>query len=530
MYLKKIGTKQFFATFSSSQITNIEPKSDCQMSAYRLLPPTPKGFSLAFKLVARVTLFSLLFTLVLTASMAVVRHHQLRTETLSEIRFIAGTYSKSLASSLWDLDIGTTQLQIESLAQFPVIGHAVLVSNTGQRLHQHKKSSHKHSEAHTGTMSWKETLYSPVNQKKEIGYLIIYIDEDELFETTKKDALHLLGGELIKGILLSMLLTWLMSRLVTRHIAHLASHTARLRPDTLDQPIILKRKNDRYPDELDQLCIAFNKLHYDLVEYNRREELLAEKMMQEKVAALGFLVAGIAHELNTPLGNSLVMTSVLEENTTTLSEQLQRGPINRQLLIDFIADTQEAARLIMRGLKTSSGLVNTFKQVAVDRASAQFRTFDLQHTCQEIVATMNVALRTGEHNVEIDIPHDIVISSYPGPFGQVIANLIDNAILHAFDGRTGGQMRLSAQVTEPGLVQLEFADNGKGIEEQNLNRIFDPFFTTKMGQGGSGLGLSISYNIVTTLLNGQISVRSQIGQGTVFCLELPLIIKAHGAL
>jgi signal transduction histidine kinase len=500
------------------------------MSVRRLLPPTPKGFSLAFKLVARVTLFSLLFTLVLTASMAVVRHHQLRTESLNEIRFIASTYSKSLASSLWDLDLSNTQLQIESLTQFPIIAHAVLISNTGQRLHQHKKSAHPHGDTHTDAISWKESLFSPVNQKKEIGQLIIYIDENQLFETTKKDALHLLGGELIKGILLSMLLTWLMSRIVTRHIAHLAAHTAKLRPDTLDQPIILNRSINTYPDELDQLCMAFNKLHYDLVEYNRREELLAEKMMQEKVAALGFLVAGIAHELNTPLGNSLVMTSVLEENTNTLSEKLENGAISKQLLIEFIGDTQEAARLIMRGLKTSSRLVSTFKQVAVDRASAQFRTFDLLDTCNEIIATMNVALCAGEHQIEVDIPNDITISSYPGPFGQVISNLIDNAILHAFDGNTGGQMRLCAQVDESGHVQIEFADNGKGIEEQNLNRIFDPFFTTKMGQGGSGLGLSISYNIVTTLLNGQINVRSQIGQGTVFCLDLPLVIKAHNAL
>jgi signal transduction histidine kinase len=181
----------------------------------------------------------------------------------------------------------------------------------------------------------------------------------------------------------------------------------------------------------------------------------------------------------------------------------------------------------MRGLKTAAHLVTSFKQVAVDRASAQFRIFDLQHTCHEIVDTMSSVLASNGHLVEIDIPEDILMHSYPGPFGQVLANLINNAILHAFEGRTGGQIRITALFNKPNHTVIEFTDNGVGIDEQHLNRIFDPFFTTKMGRGGSGLGLSISYNIVTTLLNGQISVRSQIGQGTVFSLDLPLIIKKH---
>ena len=491
-----------------------------------MTPDTPRAFSLTFKLVAWVTLFSLLFTLIMTASISLLRHYQKRDEMLEHVRFIASTYNKSLSNSLWELDMPTTELQLESLTQFPMINHTVLTSNTGLRLHHHKNSSHS-AAPHNSRLFWKETLISPVSKNKPIGQLVIYIDEDELLETTKIDAVRLLGGELIKGILLSMLITWLMSRLVTRHIAYLAHRTAKLRPSTLAQPIILKRKIGKHSDELDQLCGAFNKLHADLVEYNQREELVAQKMMQEKLSALGFLVAGVAHELNTPLGNSLVMTSELERNTAILDTKVQEGKIARQDLADFIADTQDAAALIMRGLKTAANLVSSFKQVAVDRASAQFRIFDLQHTCHEIVATMNRALSSSGHQVEINIPDDILMHSYPGPFGEVLSNLIDNAILHAFEGRTGGQMRITALFNEPNRTVIEFTDNGIGIDEEHLSRIFDPFFTTKMGQGSSGLGLSISYNIVTTLLNGQISVRSQIGKGTVFSLDLPLMIKKH---
>ncbi|MEN9867800.1 MAG: hypothetical protein RL748_3390, partial [Pseudomonadota bacterium] len=158
-----------------------------------------------------------------------------------------------------------------------------------------------------------------------------------------------------------------------------------------------------------------------------------------------------------------------------------------------------------------------------DRTTAQRRPFDLQQTCGEIVATMMNQIKNSGHTLLQDIAPGIVLNSYPGPFGQVITNLINNALLHAFDGRSHGQMTLLAYLQNPETVCIQFRDNGNGISEANLGRIFDPFFTTKLGQGGSGLGLSISYNIVTSLLNGSIKVHSNIHHGTTFVLELPLL-------
>ncbi|MEN9867148.1 MAG: hypothetical protein RL748_2738 [Pseudomonadota bacterium] len=185
-------------------------------------------------------------------------------------------------------------------------------------------------------------------------------------------------------------------------------------------------------------------------------------------------------------------------------------------------DAQQATSLIMRGLSSAADLVNSFKQVAVDRATAQRRIFDLHQTLHEIATTMMRKIRPLGHDIELDIPPEIEMNSYPGPLGQVVASMINNALLHAFDGVDHGHMRLSALQLETGRVQIQFRDDGVGIPEQNISRIFDPFFTTKMGQGGNGLGLNICYNIVNTLLNGSITVQSVVGEGTCFTMDLPL--------
>jgi signal transduction histidine kinase len=260
--------------------------------------------------------------------------------------------------------------------------------------------------------------------------------------------------------------------------------------------------------------------------YQQLQQAQTQLMAQEKLAALGSLVAGVAHELNTPIGNSLIMASALQEKTAAMNRKMEQQSLLLADLTGFIDDAREASVLIMRGLTSSANLVNSFKQVAVDRTTAQRRVFDLQQTSNEIIATMMSQIRPTGHTIDIDIPPNIAMHSYPGPFGQVLTNFINNALLHAFEGRTQGKMLLSASKEIVGRIQLTFCDDGVGISEQNLKRIFDPFFTTKMGQGGNGLGLSISDTIVTSLLNGRIAVKSTLGAGTRFTLDLPLATPA----
>jgi ligand-binding sensor domain-containing protein/signal transduction histidine kinase len=255
--------------------------------------------------------------------------------------------------------------------------------------------------------------------------------------------------------------------------------------------------------------------------YRRLKETQAQLAASEKLASLGSLVAGVAHELNTPIGNSLLMASTLHEKTEALAARFAGNQLKKSELEAWIAADREATSLIMRSLHAAADLVDSFRQVSVDQESRQRRRFDLARACQEIAATMMNQVRRAGHTLELRVGPGIQMDSYPGPFGQVLINFINNAMLHAFD-QPGGRMALSAVELGSGLVRIQFADDGRGIPPEHLSRIFDPFFTTRMGQGGNGLGLNIAYNLVTTLLGGSIRVESSPGQGTVFILELPM--------
>lgn len=261
--------------------------------------------------------------------------------------------------------------------------------------------------------------------------------------------------------------------------------------------------------------------------YSHLRDAKHQLVAHEKLAALGALVAGVAHELNTPIGNSLLTASTLQENTLALEAAARDDTLRRSTLVQYIASSKEGLALVVRGLRSASDLVQSFKQVAVDRATEQRRKFGLLRTSQEVIATLQRSILVAGHQVEVDIAPDTELDGYPGPFGQVLTNLIHNALLHAFANRQGGTMRLSAERLRSGQVEIRFSDDGVGISAENLPRIFDPFFTTKLGQGGSGLGMSICYNIVTALFGGEFEVSSTLGRGSCFVLRLPLVAPEH---
>ncbi|GAB3458591.1 hypothetical protein GCM10027321_14460 [Massilia terrae] len=262
--------------------------------------------------------------------------------------------------------------------------------------------------------------------------------------------------------------------------------------------------------------------------YRQLSDTQAQLASREKLASLGSLVAGVAHELNTPIGNSLLMASTLHDKTEALAARFDAAELRRSDLEGWISASQEASELIMRSLHGAADLVNSFRQVAVDQASAQRRRFDLAQACQEIFATMMKQVSLAGHCLVLEVPDGIAMDSFPGPLGQVLINFVNNSLLHAFD-EPGGRMLLSASTPEPGRVRIEFSDNGRGIAPEHVRRVFEPFFTTKMGSGGTGLGLNIVYNIVTTLLGGTIGVDSRPGEGVTFVLDLPLEVRVVAA-
>lgn len=248
-----------------------------------------------------------------------------------------------------------------------------------------------------------------------------------------------------------------------------------------------------------------------------------ELVRSEKMAALGGLVAGVAHELNTPIGNGLLASTMLSEEVRSLHKTMTGGQLTRSQFEHFVEHTREASELIHRNLVKAGDLVRSFKQVAVDQSSSQRRRFTLSEVVDEILTTLRPTLKHTPFQIDVAIPEGIEFDSFPGPLGQVLTNLINNAVIHGFEGRETGTIRIIGNRMEHDQIHLEVVDDGKGIPAHLLGRVFDPFFTTRLGQGGSGLGLNICHNMVTAVLGGTLSVSSEEGLGSRFVLDLPLV-------
>lgn len=248
-----------------------------------------------------------------------------------------------------------------------------------------------------------------------------------------------------------------------------------------------------------------------------------ELVRSEKMAALGSLVAGVAHELNTPIGNSVTVASTLQDKTADMLRDFKEGKLKRSALESYLENAEAGTALLMRTLGMARELIRSFKQVAVDQSSSHRRQFDLQTALEELIVTLAPMYKNTAYALVTELAPGIMMDSYPGPLGQIITNFMTNALTHAFEHRDSGEMRLHTQLLEDSQVQIVFADNGTGMSEQIQKRVFDPFFTTKLGQGGSGLGMNIVYNLVTGVLGGSIQLDSNPGEGTSFTLVIPLV-------
>jgi signal transduction histidine kinase len=243
----------------------------------------------------------------------------------------------------------------------------------------------------------------------------------------------------------------------------------------------------------------------------------------ERLAALGGLVASVAHEINSPIGISLTVASTLAQRCGSFGNQIASGPVRRSQLTEFADRNREAANQLVANLERAAELIRSFKQVAADRSDAERRTFDLKLTTEQIVATVQPGLPKPRGPIAIEMPSDIAMDSYPGAYGQVLTNLVFNAVIHGFADRPGGQVLITARRVGTEQVELAFSDDGSGIAEDIQRHVFEPFFTTRRAQGSTGLGLYIVHNLVTQQLGGRITLVSAPGKGTTIRMTLPLV-------
>lgn len=258
--------------------------------------------------------------------------------------------------------------------------------------------------------------------------------------------------------------------------------------------------------------------------YNNLQNTQAQLIESEKMSALGNLVAGVAHEVNTPLGISITAASIFKNEIKSIKDMLDENRLSKAALVNFIDTIMEADEILMKNLDRAALLVKNFKKISVDQSSEELRDFELNTYIQEVVSTFTSELKHRPVELELQLDSNpIDMYSYPGAISQIVVNMLQNALIHAFDFEQEGKIILETHQDDNNATII-FTDNGKGIDSAVVDKIFEPFITTKRNEGGTGLGLNITYNLITQHLNGTIHLDSDYKDGARFIINIPLNI------
>lgn len=388
---------------------------------------------------------------------------------------------------------------------------------------------------------------------REIARLKISMSALPLLRAKQEEQFWALMRSSVVLVLSAGLILWVMQVLVLRPTARLTHDAELLAAGRLDQPLAVSGG----ADELTRVASAMERMRLALLsafEALRRQNLSLEATVaqrtseltlsndelsralatlktaqrelveSEKLASLGRLVAGMAHELNTPLGNALTVVTALEDRYKELERMLNGGgSLRRSVLEDLVRDSRHGQDILHRNVQKAADLVRDFKQVAIDQTTDQRREFDLAQVIEDVLLMVEPRFKHTPFLINTELEPGLHMDSFPGSLGQVLTNLLMNTLVHAFDGREHGTVRVQCRSISSLEVELQVIDDGKGMDENVRRRIFDPFFTTKLGTGGSGLGMHIVHNIVTNVLGGVIDVRSSPGEGTSTTIRLPSV-------
>jgi PAS domain S-box-containing protein len=251
-----------------------------------------------------------------------------------------------------------------------------------------------------------------------------------------------------------------------------------------------------------------------------RKAMEAQLVRSEKLAGLAGMVAGVAHEINTPVGVAVTAASTLEERARTVHAALEAGQLKKSMLLDFLAGTGESTHILLANLNRAAELVRSFKMVSADQTSEARSRFRLGEYLQSVLLTLHPKLKKTPHQVSLDCPPDLEMESYPGALSQVATNLVMNSLQHAYGPEDTGHMTIQANATDE-RVRIVYTDDGRGIPAERREQVFEPFFTTRRGEGNSGLGMHIVHNLVVQSLGGTLTLDERPGGGVRFTLDLP---------
>ena len=286
----------------------------------------------------------------------------------------------------------------------------------------------------------------------------------------------------------------------------LIAHQRELRQENENRQYIeaeLRKRNQELASSMDTL--------------HQAQEQLVES---ERMASLGGLVAGIAHDVNTPLGVSVTAASFLQERLNNLKTDFEDKSLTSKNMASFIDEAEQTALLLLSNLERASDLIASFKQVAVDQTSETEREFVLGDYINEIIQSLKPSFKHTEHQINVSCPDNLVVTCAPGAIAQIVTNMVVNSITHGFESKAAGSVTLDVKEDGNNVV-IHYQDDGKGLSEEELSKLFDAFFTTKRGEGGSGLGTHIMYNLVTQSLHGHIEADSTLGNGLQYTIRFP---------
>lgn len=279
---------------------------------------------------------------------------------------------------------------------------------------------------------------------------------------------------------------------------------------------LLKEKY-QYQKDLEK---ANKELTFSLETLERAQDQLVQS---EKMAALGELVAGVAHEINTPVGVGVTAASFLEAKTSEFKKTYSSGQLKRSELENYLQTVEEVSNSILINMERAAELISSFKQVAVDQSSQNRRRFNLKEYISEILLSLRPRYKKTGHEIKVNCDENIDLNSFPGAFSQILNNMIMNSLIHGFEDIENGiiQIDITRREDKEDTILFIYQDNGKGMNQEQKEKAFDPFYTTMRGKGGTGLGMSIVFNLITQTLKGSIDCDSSIGNGVRFTMKFP---------
>ncbi|MBF0421748.1 MAG: PAS domain S-box protein [Magnetococcales bacterium] len=354
------------------------------------------------------------------------------------------------------------------------------VAQTGKFMHV-AEIDDRHDHRFEGMHPHGHYILPLISRKRMLGVLVLYLDHGHLYQPEEEEFLTTIGNAL--------------TSLIERHLEDEALHSLNISLEAL----VRERTAE---------------LHNHIASLKAYQE---QFVRSERMEALGGMVAGIAHEINTPVGIGYTASMYLRDQTMQFMRSFESDNLTYEIVREYVSSADEATQLIAANLSRADELIKSFKMVAVDHGSELARSIQLKQYIQEIILSLRPKLKITEHRIDVTCPDDLTIMTFPGTLAIILVNLIMNSLTHGFENIRAGhiQIRVTSSDDE---VQMVYLDNGCGMEKETVKRIFEPFYTTKRGQGGSGLGMHVVYNQVTQKLGGSIVCQSDFGNGATFIL------------